>query len=1152
MSNIYYHNIYHNLEDAKNTFERIKQTAIPYDKFALNAIKSIRSKESIEVNWQKIGGELIRILPTNNMKFYKVRSISTIKICQDNIDLGTFEVVGNYNDFEFDYEDLRFKSDSMRSRPQLTKSPYKKHGKVYIELKSEDFEKLNPTESCKLKDEWDDLKIIPAWGEKEELVITSLKQDGQDLTYSKDDSLLKVYGLNVDKPLYVNGLNYKYNVISSGNIKNLKEFFENHYEENNEKYILSNEVPKLDGWEFEEKNPETLHEKLSIEGEDRDSIFKFNSIDSINDLQFIVDNADSIKDNKLNYQSMSFIIEKIIQSASKDELYRIQLVEKGINNDETISKSPLEYFFEDGVDIYEDIPNSRDKISYEILRGTSKNTEFSFILSKKQKKGKKWDPSKVFPQTDTLKLKVNTYQLEKQLEALNVLMNRPLDEQANILKLFKPLKEAKWEDFPVPTLDESKWKVLTDDSRDGSREQRSFVEKAMATSDFMLLEGPPGSGKTTAILELVCQLAAKGKRVLLCGSTHVAIDNVLERLKENNLLDDIIPIRIGDKERISDSIKEFQIQNVLKNTDISEDLILDSANLVCGTTLGILQHPKFKNNKAKKKTVNLNHRNKVHIKDKAIYPEFDYLIIDESSKTTFNEFLVPALFAKKWILVGDVKQLSPYTDREVIESNIRELSVYNKKIPEELQDVCFILNEFCMTNKYSSGNFIILLKKKEIQNLINEVNKKTLNNKKYLIVSNENKSTNENFIVQDVETTKNEGVYLSEKYNGIFITADNLDKLQGYIPEDFLLFRNRNKNNYAFNFKQNYCKDILNDFMIKDRSKPYNGLDIVNYVDRLLKDKNWATEISWRLIREFELKNVKGLKKNSSLKFKKQIDNLLPKSIKGVDENLFLLKQVALPSILESLQRGIDKKEKFHTTTTLTEGFQNINKYPHLKNRFITLKHQHRMHPDISKIPRELFYDNLALKDAQKLERDWSYTRYENRNIWIDHNKEATGSCNREEIKIIMDELQHLFKWKLKTPDEGILTVGILTFYRRQETEIRKRLQKICTKYSKGSQMRKISQFYLEDSNGNEIIKIKLYTVDKFQGQEADVIFLSMVNTKRDGFMDNPNRLNVAITRARYQMVYVGKRKYYQYKSESKELNTIAEKTIKFTKGINI
>ena len=42
------------------------------------------------------------------------------------------------------------------------------------------------------------------------------------------------------------------------------------------------------------------------------------------------------------------------------------------------------------------------------------------------------------------------------------------------------------------------------------------------------------------------------------------------------------------------------------------------------------------------------------------------LIIDEASKTTFTEFLIPAIFCKKWVLVGDVAQLPPFTNQEDI------------------------------------------------------------------------------------------------------------------------------------------------------------------------------------------------------------------------------------------------------------------------------------------------------------------------------------------------------------------------------------------------------------------------------------------------------------------------------------------------------
>ena len=56
------------------------------------------------------------------------------------------------------------------------------------------------------------------------------------------------------------------------------------------------------------------------------------------------------------------------------------------------------------------------------------------------------------------------------------------------------------------------------------------LKKALQTPDLAILEGPPGSGKTSTILELVLQLVRRGQRVLVCGSTHVAVDNVLERL----------------------------------------------------------------------------------------------------------------------------------------------------------------------------------------------------------------------------------------------------------------------------------------------------------------------------------------------------------------------------------------------------------------------------------------------------------------------------------------------------------------------------------------------------------------------------------------------------------------------------------------------
>lgn len=53
-------------------------------------------------------------------------------------------------------------------------------------------------------------------------------------------------------------------------------------------------------------------------------------------------------------------------------------------------------------------------------------------------------------------------------------------------------------------------------------------------------------------------------------------------------------------------------------------------------------------------------------------------------------------------------------------------------------------------------------------------------------------------------------------------------------------------------------------------------------------------------------------------------------------------------------------------------------------------------------------------------------------------------------------------------------------------------------------------------------VELTCGTVDRFQGREADLVLLSMRNTRRVGFLDSRNRLNVAVTRARQQLVIVG------------------------------
>jgi ATP-dependent RNA/DNA helicase IGHMBP2 len=60
--------------------------------------------------------------------------------------------------------------------------------------------------------------------------------------------------------------------------------------------------------------------------------------------------------------------------------------------------------------------------------------------------------------------------------------------------------------------------------------QRLAVAHALRAEHVALIHGPPGTGKTTAVVELIRQAVARGERVLACAPSNVAVDNLVERL----------------------------------------------------------------------------------------------------------------------------------------------------------------------------------------------------------------------------------------------------------------------------------------------------------------------------------------------------------------------------------------------------------------------------------------------------------------------------------------------------------------------------------------------------------------------------------------------------------------------------------------------
>lgn len=88
--------------------------------------------------------------------------------------------------------------------------------------------------------------------------------------------------------------------------------------------------------------------------------------------------------------------------------------------------------------------------------------------------------------------------------------------------------------------------------------QKVAIAKAILAPDLSLIQGPPGSGKSTAIAELIWQHVRENQntRILLTSETNLAVDNAIDRIV-NPYQNLVKPIRIGDESRLETEGLQF-------------------------------------------------------------------------------------------------------------------------------------------------------------------------------------------------------------------------------------------------------------------------------------------------------------------------------------------------------------------------------------------------------------------------------------------------------------------------------------------------------------------------------------------------------------------------------------------------------------------
>ncbi len=83
--------------------------------------------------------------------------------------------------------------------------------------------------------------------------------------------------------------------------------------------------------------------------------------------------------------------------------------------------------------------------------------------------------------------------------------------------------------------------------------QEAAVNRVLGSPDVAIVHGPPGTGKTTTLVEAICETLRRENQVLVCAQSNMAVDWISERLVDRGV--DVL--RIGNPTRVTDKMLSF-------------------------------------------------------------------------------------------------------------------------------------------------------------------------------------------------------------------------------------------------------------------------------------------------------------------------------------------------------------------------------------------------------------------------------------------------------------------------------------------------------------------------------------------------------------------------------------------------------------------
>lgn len=662
-----------------------------------------------------------------------------------------------------------------------------------------------------------------------------------------------------------------------------------------------------------------------------------------------------------------------------------------------------------------------------------------------------------------------------------------------------------------------------------NKTQLSSVQKAINIDDIFYLQGPPGTGKTQTLCAIAESVIERGDNLLMCSSTHEAINNFLERLAENNRNNPNILIFkykfLSTKEGESTSNNnEFSEKDLYKNFKkcIYNNLIKNNESKKL--LLEYIQKYGSKIPEIKKGNTFLSTLNKIE-------ENFDFFqdnIESFNIKGNDGEFLYPFDDCYEVIKYEDLKQIKWKLESYYDNLKEKNMELYNQIIAFDN-----------IVNKYINQNNIQLII--DIPNIINKLDNmlkddglsQKIQNIRDIYDSNTEDNLEDEFLnyifnnnminVIGITTSSRQSIQINNRTKNLFsdynietMLIDEISKsstpeilAKAVLAKRIILSGDYRQLPPSAEFCSNIELEQLKQFIInssEDKLNTFHNNETFKIWKDYIKNEDWK-----KLLKD----DIVDLFKTSF--FVNQVNKLKNNHISSNNKAYEFLNESWRFSgkILDIVNSIYDDNEK------LINAKDNNNKY----NLIINNKNldSELVMVDTSIFDNEFFQkyhkSNLEIYNNNIFTFDQSGIPFELQNS-KDIKLNSESLYNQYTAIVIVKIIEQLFSNNLSKFNDNN-RIGIITLTKTQKSLVKQYINIFIDKQYR--------QY------------IKVDTIDNFQGREEEIIIVDFIrgqnkiqdqklistNPRNLSFLEEVERINVAISRAKSKLILVGSFKGY-------------------------